>query len=445
MLSKLKETLSQQEQGKPSLPNILTILTLVATAALSCCYLTIAINPRLPFNPFPPATHAALATVPPTSTNVPTPTPTEIPTATPTPEPTPTPIAGAYWTTEKIVSSYPLEKIEVAGTYEEIGQAFGEWYQEQRFSPRPLTADEQETAHAMLDLYTEVHTGTVEQMRGIYAAYDLNLDDVSEGIPVWDDWWSFLLPGVVYNPFCSVAFARPEMTADGHARLGRNNDWNSSMPQTTLVFAYPEDAYPNVVMTVGAPNFTAFDGMNDQGLALGVAAVDAAGYPTGTHPALIDLQVYHILLETCADVEEAISLLQEIPFAFSPQFGTHVLLADRSGASAVVEFLAEGVVVSRADTAYQVMTNSHWAGPADQPDCPRYQTAVGALEDGDGQIDTEEMMEVMAAVHTSTQWTIVYDLQDLTLTLSLPTDNFADRYEFSLADFVSRIKTLRVF
>ncbi len=431
-----------QERTRLSLFNVLTILTLVATLALSCCYLTVAINPHLPFNPFPPATRVALATIPPTPTASPTPTPTETPTITPTPEPTPTPIVGAYWTTERIVSSYPLKKIEAAGTYEEIGRAFGEWYQKQGFSPRPLTVEEQETARATLALYKDLYPGAVEQMRGIYAAYDLNLDDVSEGIPVWEDWWSFLLPGVVYNPFCSVAFARPEMTDDGHARLGRNNDWASAMPQTTLVFAYPAGAYPAVIMTVGAPSFTAFDGMNDRGLALGVAAVDAAGYPSDTHPALIDLQVYRILLETCADVEEAIGVLQETPLVFSPEFGTHVLLADRSGASAVVEFLDEGVVVSRADTAYQVMTNSHWAGPADQADCSRYQAAVGALEDGRGQLDTEGMMEVMAAVHTSTQWTVVYDLQDLTLTLSLPTDNFTNRYEFSLADFVSRMEAL---
>jgi hypothetical protein len=58
---------------------------------------------------------------------------------------------------------------------------------------------------------------------------------------------------------------------------------------------------------------------------------------------------------------------------------SHILLADRSGASAVVEFLPEGVVVSRTDTPYQVMTNSHWAGPSDQPNCERYRTAVEGL------------------------------------------------------------------
>jgi len=432
-----------ESTSNPAPLNVLTILTLVATGALLCCYLAIAINPYLPVNPFPPPT---LLVVPPspTATSSPTPTPyvppirtpTVLPTATPTPTPRPT----AYWSAEELTTGYPIERIEVAGTYEQIGYAFGQWYRDHYFHSRRLTADEQEAARAMLALYEDIHPGTVEQMRGVYAAYNRNLDDVRDGIPIWKGWWKFLLPGLVESSLCSVAFARPEMTIDGHARLGRNNDWLVAMPETTLIFTYPEGAYPTAIMAVGAPNFTAFDGLNNQGLALGIAAVDEADYPPPTGPALVDLQVYRLILETCASVEEAIAMLREVPCAFSPQFGTHVLVADRSGDSAVVEFLPEGVVVSRTGTSYQVTTNSHWAGPADQPTCPRYQTAVSMLRSRRGQIDTEGLMAVMFAVHDSTQWTIVYDLQDLTLILTLPNDDFSTRYEFSLADFVARME-----
>jgi hypothetical protein len=148
---------------------------------------------------------------------------------------------------------------------------------------------------------------------------------------------------------------------------------------------------------------------------------------------------YRLILETCANVEEAIALLRSVPITFinpSPdEVITHLLLADRSGASAVVEFLPEGIVVSRSDAPYQVMTNSLWAGPADQPDCPRYRTAVEGLEAAQNEIDTEGLMAVMSSMHSLTSWTTIYDLEDLSLVLALPSVDPTTYYEFSLADF----------
>ena len=105
-----------------------------------------------------------------------------------------------------------------------------------------------------------------------------------------------------------------------------------------------------------------------------------------------------------------------------------------------MEFLPAGIEVSRTGTPYQVMTNDHWAGAAGQPNCPRYQNAVASLEKGQDQMDVEGLMTVMSAVRDNTQWTIIYDLAGLTLTLTLPNDGFATHYEFSLADFVSRME-----
>jgi hypothetical protein len=355
--------------------------------------------------------------------------------------PTPTSLPAAYWSVEPIAPGSHIEKIEVAGTYEQIGFAFGGWYQERGYLPRPLTADEQEIGHGMLALYQEIQPGVGQQARGIYAAYGLNVDELTEAIPIAEDAeYRHLLPGLVEDKSCSVAYVRPEMSLDGHARLGRNHDFPTAEPDTALVFTYPEGDYATVTLAGGAPNFTASDGLNSQGLALGLASVDRAGYQPPAGPAITPNSAYRIVLETCATVEEAIARLQEMPIAFVPQGGTHVLLADRSGASAVVEFLPEGVVVSRADAPYQVMTNSHWAGPANQPDCERYQVATGLLDGKQGQMDTESLMNVLSEIQWSAQWTVVYDLNDLTITLSLPDDEYTTRYEFSLADFIAHIE-----
>lgn len=350
----------------------------------------------------------------------------------------------AYWSVQLLTPDSSVTKIEVAGTYTEIGYLLGRWYREQGRLPRELTPSEQEMARALLTFYQDVSPIIEQQLRGVYAAYDLNLDDASQGIPVWDEEGiRILLPGLVERHSCSVVVVRPEMTTDGHARLGRNHDWPTKLIDVLLVFTVPEEGYPTVVMTRGFPGFTANDGMNGEGLALGLASVRNIGYETPAGPALVSTAVYRLILEQSANVDEAIEMLLQLPIAFvnaSPdEVITHILLADRSGASAVVEFLPEGIVVSRTDAPYQVMTNSHWAGPADQPNCQRYQTAVEELESSNGTVDEKRMMEVMSSIQGSTQWTVIYDLEELSLELTLPESGFPNHYRLSLADFIGQM------
>jgi predicted choloylglycine hydrolase len=358
---------------------------------------------------------------------------------------TPTTFPVAFWSIQSLPSFFPVRMIEVAGSYEEIGHALGKWYQSQGYTPSSLNASQQEKARELIAFYDSVKPSINKQLRGVYAAYGLSLDEAGQGIPIWDDQGiRILLPGLVEQHSCSVVFSRPEIADDKHARLGRNHDWPESLTDTLLVFTYPPVGYPTVVMTRGTPGFTANDGMNSQGLAFGLASVNNLGYRTPDGPSLPSNSAYRLVLENSANVEEAIDMLQSIPIAFinpSPdEVISHILLADRSGASAVVEFLPQGIVVSHADTPYQVMTNSNWAGTADQPGCPRYRTAVAELEKARGKLDTEGLVSVMASIRSSTQWTVVYDLEDLSLVLTLPGDDFSTPHWFSLAEFMSRME-----
>jgi len=343
-------------------------------------------------------------------------------------------------------SDYPVEKIEVAGSYEDIGYALGRWYKAHDVLSRRFTKDEQARAREMLDFYQDLHWSIIPQLRGIYAAYGLNLDDLSHGIPIWDEEGiRFLLPGLVEKHSCSVVFTRPDSSTDGHARLARNHDWPTPISDALLVFTHPEDGFPTVVMTRSTPGFSASDGMNSRGLAFGLASVRNPGYSPPSGPALPANAAYRLVLEHSATVDEAIDMLRSFQISFinpdSEETISHILLADRNGNSAVVEFLPDGIVVSRADTPYQVMTNNHWAGPADQFSCERYQLAVEKLEENEGKEDLEMIMDVMSAVQGSTQWTIVYDLDDLSLVLSLPSSGSQVHFYFSLADFILRMET----
>jgi predicted choloylglycine hydrolase len=359
--------------------------------------------------------------------------------------PTPTEVdSGGYFTVEPLTPDGHVVKMELAGTYYQIGYALGKWYQEQGHIPRALTPAERKIARGMLGFYQSLDPQLLEQLQGLYAAYDLDLYDVDTGIPIWDeDGIRIMLPGLVEAHSCSVIYSRPEATSDGHARFGRNHDWPTELSDVALVFTAPQGGYATAVMTRGVPGLAASDGMNSEGLALGLASVSNPGYQLPDGPALVSNLAYRLVLEHSADVEQALKMLEMIPVTFvnpnPEELITHILLADRSGDSAVVEFTAQGVVVSRTDTPYQVMTNSHWSGPADQPGCPRYQTATGQLAGNVGRIDTAGLMGILFSLQSSTQWTVLYDLEDRSLVLTLPGDGFRELFEYSLADFVERV------
>ncbi len=78
---------------KDRLFNTLSLIMLALTVIVILCYILIAINPYLPFNPFPPPPRkiAVVATNTPTPTAERSPIPTWTPTATPTITPTPPP------------------------------------------------------------------------------------------------------------------------------------------------------------------------------------------------------------------------------------------------------------------------------------------------------------------------------------------------------------------
>lgn len=353
---------------------------------------------------------------------------------------------STYWSVEELTPDKSLLRIEAAGSYENIGYALGAWYLDRGFTPRSLSEQERSEARSLLAFYADVHPSLSDQLRGMYAAFNLDIENLTMGIPIYEEEGvRVLLPGLVERDSCSVIFAGTQITSDHHPRLGRNYDWPSPIPDLTIMFTYPEGGYPTAIMTPSTPGLSAADGINSEGLALGFASVDDIGYEPPSGSALISGFAYRFVLEHSANVEEAIATLRSIPVRFIPSSPegliTHILLADRSGASAVVEFLPEGIVVSRTETPYQVMTNKHWAGPSDQLSCDRYRTAIGLLEKQRGSIDSSRLMTVLSEIRSSTQWSIVYDLQDLSISLTLPSDGFSQSLEFSLAEFIHRMVT----
>lgn len=255
---------------------------------------------------------------------------------------------------------------------------------------------------------------------------------------------------------------------DADASLfGRNFDWEHS--PMLLLHTNPEEGYATVTcvdfayLIEDAPSvwdsleaqplealyplleapYLPFNGMNEHGLAVGMAAVPSDRYVFDADKPLVGhLQLMRFVLEGARTIEEAVELVQGV--SIRDQGGPHIhyLLADREANAVLIEYVDGEVVVHKNLKAWHVATNFTVARvdgtPAGQ--CSRYDLITRTLEDAGGILSTDRAMDVLQQVSQSnTQWSIVYDLSNLTIQMALGRD-FNTIYTF---DFSENGLTLR--
>ena len=225
---------------------------------------------------------------------------------------------------------------------------------------------------------------------------------------------------------------------DGENRLyGRNFDWQFS--PALLLFTDPPDGYASVSMVdlayfgfddatvmslpglslddlvplLDAPHWP-FDGMNEQGLAVGMAAVPASGVqPDPDRPTIGSLGVIREILDHAADVDEALAQLQAYNIEMEGGPDLHYLVADRSGRALLVEFYRGQMVVTPNEQPWHLATNfitASVASPA-EAGCWRYDQIQAALSQEGGRLNSAAAMELLSQVfQVNTQWSVVYGM-----------------------------------
>lgn len=222
----------------------------------------------------------------------------------------------------------------------------------------------------------------------------------------------------------------------GDRLYGRNFDWRFS--PALLLYTAPPDGYASVSMVdmeylgftgelskdlttlsldqrralLEAPSLP-FDGMNEKGLAIGMAAVPAGQMTPEPQKKTIDqLQVMREILDHAASVGEALQILEE----YNIDMGTvpiHYLIASASGDSALVEFHQGQMFVFRNQQPWQQATNFLVASTSGSMDgvCWRYDRINQRLKETGGKISTQEALRLLEDVsQDGTQWSVVYDL-----------------------------------
>ncbi|OGO42351.1 MAG: hypothetical protein A2W36_01825 [Chloroflexi bacterium RBG_16_58_14] len=229
--------------------------------------------------------------------------------------------------------------------------------------------------------------------------------------------------------------------AEGEDRLyGRNFDWEFS--PALLLFTSPPDGYASVSMVdiaylgfggseaqglveqpleklqnlLQAPAWP-FDGMNSQGLAIGMAAVpDGNVRPDPDKATLDSLMVMREILDHAADVAQALEIFNRYNIDMGGGPPLHYLLADSTGEAALVEFYQGELRVIPNEEPYHLATNFLLSAAGGFPagQCWRYDAVRETLEAERGSLTAEQAIQMLANVaQDSTQWSVVYDMTSL--------------------------------
>lgn len=234
------------------------------------------------------------------------------------------------------------------------------------------------------------------------------------------------LTGGFYRPGCTVFTA----SGGGMTLMERNFDFPSN--PALLLYTNPPDGYASVSMVdlgyfgysmgslpqeddlgslLTAP-YLPFDGMNEKGLVVSMAAIPEAQAPESDGKTTIgEIQSIRLLLDYAEDVDEALTLLTEYNVEMTTP-PIHYMITDRSGESVVVECLRGEMHVIREETPYQVMTNFVIQGSQTGPNAPcwRYRAVHRGLEASNGAVSAGEAMDMLReASQSSTIWSIVYE------------------------------------
>lgn len=218
--------------------------------------------------------------------------------------------------------------------------------------------------------------------------------------------------------------------------VGRNFDWDRN--PALLLVSRPRDGFDSISLVdmsylgfdaghlddldnatkrralLRAPALP-FDGVNEYGLAIGMAAVDdGVTVRRPGAPVIGSLAAIRLALDTTRTVDEAIQVFSSYEIDFTGGPPLHYLIADAGGGSAVVEFVAGAMRVVRRDDSWQLMTNFHLStsGATVSGLDWRWRTGSTRLDQAGGRLDPAGALDLLREVRQGhTQWSVAYDLR----------------------------------
>jgi hypothetical protein len=239
---------------------------------------------------------------------------------------------------------------------------------------------------------------------------------------------------------------------------GRNFDWQYS--PAVLLFTDPPDGYASVSMVdiayLGFDNKTEnlaelslatrqallqapylpFDGMNEHGLAIALAAVPNSKMPQDPDKPDIDsLAIVREVLDHARTADEAVSIFSKYNIEWGSGPALHYLIADSSGKSMLVEFYNGQMVTIPNDTPWHLATNHLRVTAQGDGGCDRYAKIRQKLTNVDGKITFPEAAQLLSDVSQAgeypTQWSVIYGISTGNIEVVMGRD-YSQHHDFQI-------------
>ncbi|MBU1099367.1 MAG: linear amide C-N hydrolase [Bacteroidetes bacterium] len=182
------------------------------------------------------------------------------------------------------------------------------------------------------------------------------------------------------------------------------------------------------------------DGINEHGVVAGLANVQLRSFsPDPTKKSIWITILVREILDNARNVEEAIAISQQYNIC-CPNRNTltvHVMVADPSGNSAILEMYDGEMRVIRNSDPWQVITNSPSYNISilqQKIACNRFMQIYNSLESVNGNITQVDAMNILSGIGwTSTEWSAVYDMTNKTIELAIDY-NFNNLYHIGFTE-----------
>jgi predicted choloylglycine hydrolase len=235
-----------------------------------------------------------------------------------------------------------MDEVTLRGTHYEIGRQLGKQLQKAGTKLPKLDATQARYIDSLVGRVKGLVPDLFDEMRGLAEAGRYDERAV---------YFYSLSIGIV--PSCTVVAVSGAHTG-GQTLFGRNYDAGPEFADFTLYRTYPEGGLAHIGcaynLLIGRE-----DGINEAGLAIAVTGVQ--GHNTG-EPGLWDHIPVRAVLDRCRTIDQAVTLLETLPHLWSKSF----LVADKTGAIAVVEAAQQRVATTRVKSGFGAITN-HFEAP----------------------------------------------------------------------------------
>ena len=226
---------------------------------------------------------------------------------------------------------------------------------------------------------------------------------------------SFLIIGLlILNQVIGYSCTIFSITKDGRTLFGNNEDYVK--PHTKVWFTQ-EDTENLGCIFFSFDDFWPQGGMNSEGLVYDWASVPVKGFTFSPEKYRTNGSACIKMLQKCKSVSEAISFINKYNLHELKQ--AHMLIADRHGNSAVVEWNENNISIIMNEQDYQVLTNFNiYEANESHLKSGRYCKASEQLEKCD-TLTVDFVKEILKSVHQDgkypTLYSNVYDLHNQTV------------------------------